>query len=84
MKTHYFTLGLEHYHLLGDIEFTCNTPIRVEAENSEDARDRMFLAFGKAWAFQYSQENWETLRAKDQGSYTAPARPARGRANQLG
>lgn len=72
MTNTYFTFGFDHP--LHDIA------VRIQAEDSETARDMMVAKFGYDWAFQYSEEERERCidrhgkKVVDIAEVVAPAR----------
>lgn len=36
----------------------------IEAEDEASARNKMFETFGQAWAFQYTEEQWQISKEK--------------------
>ena len=55
MKTFYFTFGQIHRHVVNDIVFDKNVVVRIDAEDYDSARGKMFELFGKTWASQYRE-----------------------------
>lgn len=49
-----FTFGCGHEH--------AGKYVKIHGTFSE-ARQKMFDKYGEDWAFQYSEENWETMKA---------------------
>ena len=53
MKKYYFTFGQNHTHRVNGIAWDCDSVCCIEAEDSKQARQKMFDNFGLVWAFQY-------------------------------
>lgn len=49
-ETWYFTFGFDHQHT--------GRFVVIEDATYDEARDRMFAAFGREWGFQYDESQW--------------------------
>ena len=56
MKTFYFTFGQVHTHSYNGKTLDKDIVVEMSAEDSTEARERMFELFGKKWAFQYNEK----------------------------
>ncbi len=55
MKKYYFTFGQSHAYAYGGRTFDKDCVVEIEAENKDDAREKMFEIFGAKWSFQYDK-----------------------------
>jgi len=53
MITQYFSFGLNHTHKVNGITWDADIVCAIEAKSANDARDKMFEAFGPKWSLQY-------------------------------
>ena len=59
---YYFTFGMGQAH--------AGQYVEIEAGNADDARNAMIERFGTAWAFQYTEEEWNEFKAKGYANET--------------
>ena len=55
MNKFYFTFGQAHAHSVGGFTYDKDVVVVIEAETSNDARQKMFAAFGRKWSMEYDQ-----------------------------
>lgn len=53
MKTYYFTFGQSHAHAYGGVTYDKDCVVSIDATDKEEARTKMFDAFGPKWSMQY-------------------------------
>lgn len=51
----YFTFGQQHAHRFAGITFDKDCVVQIEAGSREQARAKMFSAFGDKWSMQYNE-----------------------------
>ena len=56
MKTFYFSFGQSHIHRIDGITLDADVLLKVEAKDSEEARDRVWKAFEAKWSMQYNED----------------------------
>lgn len=56
MKKYYFTFGQAHIHYHKGKRYDKDCVVLIEAEDSNEARDKMFKTFGPKWSMQYNNE----------------------------
>lgn len=52
---YYFTFGQNHAHAYNGVTYDKDCVVKIKAENWEEARTKMFEAFGSKWSFQYEE-----------------------------
>jgi len=52
MKTHYFTFGVGHSHIINGVLYDGNCVLKV---TSDDPRETMFSVFGDKWCLEHSE-----------------------------
>ena len=53
LMKYYFTFGQSHAHAYGGVTYDKDCVVEIDADSSNDARQRMFDAFGDKWSMQY-------------------------------
>ena len=56
METYYFSFGQDHTHRIDGTTLDADVLLEVEAKDSEEARDRVWRAFGAKWSMQYDED----------------------------
>ena len=56
MKIFYVTLGQSHIHSVGGKTFDKDCVATIDADNYEDARNKVFEIFGKKFCFVYEEK----------------------------